>query len=151
MNSFKLKHTNTNSCGVNKNTPPYIFLFQRIGIHPNSVNLFWWTVTSHKLPSLFIFHPLTCSCNSANLCCLSFSESPLEDAVSEVLALFSEMTAEGRACRAEGAGWRADDGMGTGTGSSGSSGILAKRISNTSCWHRGGWKLTSEPKTTSEQ
>lgn len=33
----------------------------------------------------------------------------------------------------EGAGWRADDGVGTGTGSSGSSGILAKRISNTSC------------------
>lgn len=105
--------------------------------YPHSVKLFCMAhppVVSHKPPSPFIFHPLTCSCNSANRCCLSWSESPPEDSDSEELELSSSETAEGGgACRVEGAGWRADDGVGTGMGSSGSSGILAKRISNTSC------------------
>lgn len=82
--------------------------------------------------SSFMFDHLTCSCNSAKRCCLSFSESALEHSDSEELELSSD-TAGGGTCRVEGAGRRADDGVGTGTVSSGSSGILAKRISNTSC------------------
>lgn len=67
--------------------------------------------------------------------------SPPEKSDSEELELSSSETAVGgRACRVEGAGWRADDGVGTGVGSSGSSGILAKRISNTSCEMEGGRK-----------
>lgn len=94
-------------------------------------------VVSHKPPSPFIFQPLTCSCNSANRCCRSCSESSPEDSDSEELELSSsDIPGGGGTCRVEGAGWRTIDGVGTGVGSSGSSGILAKRISNTS--FRGG-------------
>lgn len=155
MDSFELQDTNTHTVVVlgDGKTAAWTFVSPCFSIHPRSVKLFCVAhppVVSHKPPSPFIFHPLTCSCNSANRCCLSCSESPAEDSDSEVLELSSSETAErGGACRLEGAGWRADDGVGTGTGSSGSSGILAKRISNTSCRDRGCQE--TEPQTTKAQ
>lgn len=126
---------------TNKRKQPAHSVSQCISIHPLMVKLFWVShppVISHKPPSPFIILTLTCSCNSAKRCCRSWSEAPPEDSDSEELELSSSETAEdGGTCRVEGAGWWADDGVGTGAGSSGSSGILAKRISNTSYWDRG--------------
>lgn len=122
MDSFKLEVPNTEE--ALKSTLPvnYLSVFHQ----------------SLKSPTPSNFNVLTCSCNSANRCCLSCSESPLEDSESEELELSSSETAVGGgACRVEGAKWRADDGVGTGADSSESSGILAKRFSNTSCEMRG--------------
>lgn len=76
---------------------------------------------------------LTCSWSSASRWARSSSESSVELSLSEELSLLLSLD-EGGATTLVGGGTAGEDTATT--GSSGSSGILAKRISNTSWWGR---------------
>lgn len=115
-------------------------------------------IQSYLHSMLLFWSFLTCSCSSASLWALSSSKSFVEDSDSEDESL--ELSEEEAGCLTEeagprmeeagfrmGGGWAlmmgAEDWSSAGAGaganvSSGSSGILAKRISNTSCWRKRG-------------